>query len=153
VKRIQTWRANTRKRVEQARKELPDRLRYLASQGKFPVASKQSPANTTPQHPTVTKPAPTKPTTTSAYCFECDGALSDDAKTVGGRAYCPECAPTLPKGKTPIPLPKPNADDDDGEQCPKCGGSGDWVNPNNPNDVRDCFKCRGKGFISARRRA
>lgn len=26
--------------------------------------------------------------------------------------------------------------------CSKCGGSGQWVNPNNPSDVRPCFYCR-----------
>ena len=33
--------------------------------------------------------------------------------------------------------------------CPKCQGSGGWTNPRNPEDVRPCFKCNGKGKIEA----
>jgi len=31
--------------------------------------------------------------------------------------------------------------------CPKCEGSGHWVNPNNPEDKRTCFKCHGQGQV------
>lgn len=29
--------------------------------------------------------------------------------------------------------------------CEKCGGSGQWVNPNYSDDVRECFGCNGAG--------
>lgn len=31
------------------------------------------------------------------------------------------------------------------EPCRKCGGSGHWQNPKNPNDKRPCFACDGTG--------
>lgn len=30
--------------------------------------------------------------------------------------------------------------------CEKCEGTGHWINPNNEDDVRDCFACNGTGF-------
>lgn len=32
------------------------------------------------------------------------------------------------------------------ETCYKCNGSGNWVNPNNAEDVRDCLGCGGHGI-------
>ena len=37
--------------------------------------------------------------------------------------------------------------------CPKCGGTGRWVNPNNPDDRRDCFGCNGTGRTGTPTRA
>jgi len=31
--------------------------------------------------------------------------------------------------------------------CPKCGGSGHWVNPYNADDKRQCFACKGTGEL------
>lgn len=31
------------------------------------------------------------------------------------------------------------------EPCLKCNGTGEWVNPHNPDDVRKCFGCDGTG--------
>lgn len=31
------------------------------------------------------------------------------------------------------------------EVCPKCNGTGEWVNPKREGDVRQCFACRGNG--------
>lgn len=31
------------------------------------------------------------------------------------------------------------------EPCHKCAGTGGWVNPRDPEDVRDCFGCNGTG--------
>jgi len=31
------------------------------------------------------------------------------------------------------------------DDCPKCDGSGKWVNPHNDQDVRECFACSGSG--------
>jgi len=37
------------------------------------------------------------------------------------------------------------------EECRKCAGTGKWVNPNDPLDVRKCFGCKGTGqrFVSS----
>lgn len=34
--------------------------------------------------------------------------------------------------------------------CPKCYGSGHWVNPHNKDDVRDCFACKGTGEVAGK---
>ncbi len=31
------------------------------------------------------------------------------------------------------------------ETCPRCGGTGKWVNPRYENDVRECLACKGTG--------
>ena len=31
------------------------------------------------------------------------------------------------------------------EECRKCSGTGNWVNPRNEQDVRECFACKGTG--------
>lgn len=34
--------------------------------------------------------------------------------------------------------------------CPKCNGSGHWVNPRNSEDKRQCFKCHGTGQVQGK---
>ena len=34
--------------------------------------------------------------------------------------------------------------------CPKCGGTGQWVNPGYSADVRECFTCHGTGRVAPR---
>jgi hypothetical protein len=31
------------------------------------------------------------------------------------------------------------------DKCPKCNGTGHWVNPKNSADKRECFGCKGRG--------
>lgn len=31
------------------------------------------------------------------------------------------------------------------DNCPKCSGTGFWVNPKNSSDKRECFGCKGRG--------
>lgn len=33
------------------------------------------------------------------------------------------------------------------EPCKKCNGTGKWINPQNPKDIRVCFGCKGSGEV------
>ena len=36
-------------------------------------------------------------------------------------------------------------------KCPRCNGTGAWINPHNALDARTCRKCRGRGTLRAQR--
>jgi len=36
--------------------------------------------------------------------------------------------------------------------CSRCLGTGNWINPKNPLDKRDCFACNGTGQATLRPR-
>ena len=51
----------------------------------------------------------------------------------------------LPKGTRVRLLEQHRTQRRETEECRKCKGTGNWVNPRNEQDVRECFACKGTG--------